>query len=90
MTERELTDLERRIVAFERSWWKRGGVKDQAVKDELGMSATRYYQLLGELIDVPAAMAFDPMLMRRLSRRRDARRRERQARLQGSSAPAGE
>lgn len=90
MTERDLNDLERSIVAFERSWWKRGGVKDQAVKDELGMSATRYYQLLGELIDLPAAMAEDPMLIRRLRRRRDARRRERQARQHGANAPVGE
>lgn len=90
MTERDLTDLERRVVAFERSWWKRGGVKDQAIRDELGMSATRYYQVLGELLDLPSALAEDPMLIRRLRRRRDARRRERQARLQGTNAPAGE
>lgn len=81
----ELTDLERSIIAFERSWWKRGGVKDQVVKDELGMSATRYYQLLGALLDHPAAVAEDPMLIRRLRRRRDARRRERQTRLHGTT-----
>lgn len=81
----ELTDLERSIIAFERSWWKRGGVKDQAVKDELGMSATRYYQLLGALLDHPGAVGEDPMLIRRLRRRRDARRRERQTRLHGTN-----
>ena len=41
------------ILAFERYWWKHAGAKEQAIRDEFGLSAARYYQLLGALIDSP-------------------------------------
>ncbi len=44
------------------------------------MSATRYYQVLNQLLDDEAALAADPMLIKRLRRQRDARQRERSAR----------
>jgi hypothetical protein len=37
------------------------------------VSAARYYQLLGALIDSPVALASDPMLVKRLQRMRHAR-----------------
>ena len=46
------------------------------------MPAARYYQLLNELIDRPAALAFDPILVKRLRRQRAERRRLRSARRQ--------
>ena len=61
------------ILAFERTWWKHAGVKEQAIRDEFDLSTARYYQLLGALIDSPAALAHDPMLIKRLHRERDAR-----------------
>jgi hypothetical protein len=69
------------ILAFERLWWKHAGVKEQAIRDEFGLSAARYYQLLGALIDSPSALAHDPMLIKRLQRVRDARTAARSARL---------
>jgi hypothetical protein len=47
------------------------------------MSATRYYQVLNALIDRPEALAFDPLLVRRLRRLRAARQRARSARRLG-------
>lgn len=70
---RELTSRDTAMLAFERAWWRRGGVKEEAIREEFGISAARYYQLLGALIDSPAALIEDPMLVKRLQRLRDAR-----------------
>ena len=80
-----LSERDREILAFERSWWKEGGSKERAVRDRFDMSATRYYQLLNALIDLPAAYDEDPMLIRRLRRRREARQRQRAAERLGTS-----
>ena len=48
------------------------------------MSATRYYQVLNVLIDDPAALAAEPMLVKRLRRMRSTRQRERTARRLGN------
>ncbi|MEJ3403810.1 DUF3263 domain-containing protein [Rathayibacter sp. YIM 133350] len=61
------------ILEFERTWWAHAGAKEQAIRTEFGLSAARYYQLLGALIDSPIALAHDPMLIKRLQRMRDAR-----------------
>jgi hypothetical protein len=61
------------MLAFERAWWRRGGMKEEAIREEFGISTARYYQLLGALIDTPAALQEDPMLVKRLQRLRDAR-----------------
>jgi hypothetical protein len=66
---------ERAILDFEHRWWKYPGAKEQAVRDQFGMSATRYYQLLNALIDRPEALAHDPLLVRRLRRQRSRRSR---------------
>ncbi len=82
----ELTEQERAILAFERQWWQVAGAKDQAVRDEFGLSSTRYYQLLNALIDQPAALIADPMLVKRLQRLRSSRERARSARRLGREA----
>ncbi len=74
------------ILAFERQWWKYAGAKEQAVRELFGMSATRYYQVLNALIDRPAALEADPMLVKRLRRVRAARQRARSARRLGIEA----
>ncbi len=79
----ELTDRDREILAFERQWWKYAGSKEAAVRDLFDMSATRYYQVLNGLIDNPAALAHDPMLIKRLRRLRASRQRSRSARRLG-------
>ena len=68
-----LSARDRLILAFERQWWKHAGAKEQAIRAEFGLSAARYYQLLGVVIDSPLALAHDPMLVKRLQRLRDAR-----------------
>lgn len=72
-----LTDRDRAILDFERSWWTEAGPKDTAIRERFELSGTRYYQLLAELIDDPEALDHDPLLIRRLRRVRDRRRRAR-------------
>ena len=82
----ELTDRDRAVLDFERQWWKYAGAKEQAVRDLFDMSATRYYQVLNALIDSPAALVHDPMLVKRLRRMRSTRQRARTARRLGVDA----
>jgi hypothetical protein len=69
-----LSDRDKEILEFERQWWKYSGAKEQA---------TRYYQVLNALVDHPAALSFDPMLIKRLQRMRSTRARNRSARKLG-------
>jgi Protein of unknown function (DUF3263) len=78
-----LTDRDLSILSFERQWWKYAGAKEQAIREHFDMSATRYYQLLGRLIDRPEALEHDPMLVKRLRRQRSQRQRQRAARRLG-------
>lgn len=72
-----LTDRDRAILDFERGWWAEAGPKDAAIRERFELSGTRYYQLLAELIDDAEALAYDPLLIRRLRHARDRRRRAR-------------
>ena len=78
-----LTRRDREILTFERQWWKYAGAKEQAIRELFDMSATRYYQVLNTLIDAPAALAVDPLLVKRLRRLRAGRQRQRSARRLG-------
>jgi hypothetical protein len=82
----ELSNRDREIIAFERQWWKYAGAKEQAIRELFDMNATRYYQVLNALIDNPAALQADPMLIKRLSRLRATRQRARSARRLGAQA----
>ncbi|WP_436537211.1 DUF3263 domain-containing protein [Actinoplanes sp. HUAS TT8] len=72
-----LSEREEQILAFEAKWWKHAGAKEQAIKDSFGLSSTRYYQLLNALLDNPAALEHDPVLIGRLRRLRSTRARTR-------------
>jgi hypothetical protein len=72
-----LSRRERAILEFERGWWREAGTKRRAVRSRLGMSASRYYEVLDHLIDDRDALSHDPLLVRRLRRDRAARRRQR-------------
>jgi len=78
-----LSDRDRAILEFERQWWKYAGAKEQAIRELFDMSATRYYQVLNALLDNPAALEADPMLVKRLTRLRATRQRARSARRLG-------
>ena len=72
-----LSQQERDVLAFEARWWKHRGAKEQAMKDELGLSVTRYYQLLGAIVEKPEALEADPLTVNRVCRLREQQRRAR-------------
>lgn len=72
-----LGERERSVLAFERQWWRHAGAKEEAIRREFAVGPTAYYQLLSRLIDDPAAIAYDPMLVKRLQRQRASRHRQR-------------
>jgi hypothetical protein len=72
-----LSDRDRAILDFERTWWREAGPKEALIRERFELSATRYYQLLAALIDTDEAYAHDPLVVRRLRRLRDRRRRAR-------------
>lgn len=53
------------------------GAKDVRIRDTFTESSTRYYQRLNQLIDHPDALAYNPLLIKRLHRLRDARHAQR-------------
>lgn len=76
----QLTDEETAILDFERLSWTYQGAKETAIVERFGVLAARYYQQLNAIIGKPAALAYDPLLVKRLLRLRDARSRQRDAR----------
>jgi hypothetical protein len=72
-----LTERERAVLDLERCWWQLPGSKEQAIRERIGLSATRYYQVLGALAESPEALGHDPLVVMRVRRARDARRRAR-------------
>jgi hypothetical protein len=78
-----LTALEERMLVFERSWWSHDADRETAIRDEFALSPAEFHHRLGELIDRPAALAFDPPLVRRLRRLRSTRQRARSERRSG-------
>ncbi|MFN8034513.1 MAG: DUF3263 domain-containing protein [Acidimicrobiia bacterium] len=81
-----LTPRETAILDFERMWCLESGSKELAIRAHFGFSPTQYYRILSTLLDVDAAVAYDPLTVKRLRRRRDSRRR---ARIVGSESHPG-
>jgi hypothetical protein len=72
-----LSDRDRAVLAVERQPWAGPGAKERAIREQLGISPTRYYQLLNALLDDRRALEADPVTVNRLRRVREARRNRR-------------
>jgi Protein of unknown function (DUF3263) len=81
-----LTRREHEMLVFERQWWRLAGAKDTAIRTRFGMPPTRYYQALNALVDRPAALAADPLVVGRLRRVRAARHRRRSPEVLGKGS----
>lgn len=75
-----LTDTRKAMLELEHSWWQYAGAKEAAIREQFDLTPVRYYQQLNTLIDQPAALAYDPITVKRLQRIRD-RRNPNRARL---------
>lgn len=72
-----LSKLETDLLEFERTWWLEDQPKPQAVAERFGLTLAEYHDQLHKLIDSDEALGADSLLVRRLRRDRDRRRRER-------------
>jgi Protein of unknown function (DUF3263) len=70
-----LSDRERAILEFEKQWWRFEGAKQEAIREQFHLSPTRYYQVLNGLLDKPDALRTEPVVVRRLQRQRQTRRK---------------
>ena len=68
-----LSELEIKLLEFERNWWRHAGSKESAIKELFNLTPPAYYQLLNNLIDKEKALMAQPILVKRLRRIRDAR-----------------
>ena len=75
----DLDPRSREVLDFEREAWMLTVTKERAIRERFGFSPSRYHQLLHRIIDRPEALIYDPMLVRRLRRVREVRRRARMA-----------
>jgi Protein of unknown function (DUF3263) len=78
-TRSHLDQRSKEVLDFEREAWKLSVTKERAIRERFGFSPSRYHQLLHKVIDRPEALVYDPMLVRRLRRVREVRRRARTA-----------
>lgn len=76
------------MLAFESQWSAHSASKEEAIAETFGVTSARYYQMLNAVIDSPAAVRHDPMLVARLQRARDARVKARALRAFTSSSRA--
>jgi len=72
-----ISERDAAILEFERQWWQLPVAKEQAIRERFTLSGAQYYQILNTLIDTREALAFDPLLVKRLRRLRAQRRAER-------------
>lgn len=76
----DLTEREAVILDFEDQWFTSAVPKEQAIMEHFSLSSARYYQQLNALIDTPEALAYKPLLVKRLRRMRGQRQAARSAR----------
>ena len=72
-----ISERHQAMLEFERSWWNHDEPRDAVIRSRFQCSVDEYYAELNDLLDEPEAMDHDPLVVRRLQRRRLRRRRER-------------
>lgn len=78
----ELTERDQAILGFEGNWFTLDEDRHLAIRARFGCSVEEYNLEVNDLIDKPGALEFDPLVVRRLRRHRERRRRQ----LVGGSA----
>ena len=76
-----LNEEQRAMLEFELAWPAKKAGKGEAIRVQFAMSLPRYYQVLGSVISTEAALKFDPLLVKRLLRQQEDRRRSRNSRI---------
>jgi hypothetical protein len=79
----ELTERDKAMLEFEASWFTVNEDRVDAIRARFACSLEEYNLHVNRVIDHPAALEFDPLVVRRLRRHRERRRR---AMLEGTAA----
>jgi len=89
---RVLSERHAAMLDFERSWWENNDPRDQVIRARFQCSPDEYHEELTAVLDDPAALAHDPLVVRRLKRLRLRARRIRQggAFASGAGSPGVE
>jgi len=74
---RVISERHQAMLEFERNYWTFDEPKETLIRARFQCSADEYYAELNELLEQPAAMAHDPLVVRRVQRQRLRRRRQR-------------
>jgi hypothetical protein len=78
ITERQLA-----ILDLERTWWQHDEPKELVIRARFQCSPDEYHAELNTLLELPEALDHDPLVVQRLRRQRNRRRRDR---LNGSTS----
>ena len=70
-----LSERDLAIVEFEASWFTLDEDRHDAIRARFACSVEEYNRELNRVIDHPAALLADPLVVRRLRRQRERRRR---------------
>jgi Protein of unknown function (DUF3263) len=63
-----LSEEDRAILDFERASCGDPGPKDLTIELTLGLTAAEYYRRLLAILEIEAALAYDPLTVKRVSR----------------------
>ena len=73
-----LTERERAVLEFERTWWRLDEPREELIRARFGCTPEAFARELGALVDHPDALNHDPLVVRRVHRQRARIRRARQ------------
>jgi hypothetical protein len=76
-----LTEREMAVLDFERTWWTVDGTREELIRARFDCTPEAFAHELTALIDSPVALAHDPLVIHRLRRQRDRKRRARSGAL---------
>jgi len=78
-----LSERELAMIQFEATWFTLDEDRHDAIRARFGCSVEEYNHELNRVIDHPASLLADPLVVRRLRRQRERRRR---AMIEGTAA----
>lgn len=68
----DLTDDQKKVIDFAKRTYRYPGAREEAILSEFGYRGTTFFRKLNDLLDHPAAMAYDPQTINRYRRTVDA------------------
>lgn len=72
-----LSPRDQDILTFEaeNTFWRQPGAREQAIRTRFSLRSITYHQILNQLLDDPAALAYAPTVVNRLRALRETRTR---------------